>query len=306
MSAILNAGGVLLLAGVAAGLLVEMEHQRPASHRAAELEYLPKGDYLRIAVLGYGQITADVIWLKVVQYLGERKPVEGAHRWAYHAVDVLTDLDPKFVIAYRAAGTVLGVWGGHARKSIALLTKGMRHNPEVWQLPFLVGYDYFYELCDPTAAAQYFRQASMLPGAPEYLPRLAARMTVEGGDPNAALEFLLRFSQQTQDERLREALNQRIKEVVAERDIRVLEDAIRQYIVSYRKPPVVLDDLVNARLISRIPTSPFENSQYELNAMDGKVTNPGLRERLQVHRRVTCQVAEGGAPETASGRPARR
>jgi hypothetical protein len=282
--------GILILLGGASGFLFEIERQRPASHRAFELQYLPKGDYLRVAVLGYRELTADLIWLKVVQHLGEGKPVQAGLRWAYHAVEVVTDLDPRFVMAYRAAGTVLGVWGGQVRESIALLTKGIRYNPKVWELPFLIGYDYFYELCDPAAAAQYFRQASVLPGAPEYLARLAARMTVEGGDPNSAIEFLVRFLQRTPDERLREALRQRIKEVIAERDLRILEDAAGRYTAFFKAPPASLDDLVTAGIVSEIPQSPFEGSRYEWSPRDGRVVNSGLRERLQVHRRVTCRV----------------
>lgn len=283
---------ILILLGGATGLLFEIERQRPAAHRALELQYLPKGDYLRVAVLGYRELAADLIWLKVVQHFGERKPVQAGLKWAYHAVEVVTDLDPRFVMAYRAAGTVLGVWGGQVRDSIALLVKGMRHNPQAWELPFLIGYDYFYELCDAAAAAQYFRQASILPGAPEYLPRLAARMTVEGGDPDAAIEFLVRFSQRTPDERLREALRQRIKEVIAERDLRVLEDAAGRYAASFKVPPASLADLVTAGIVSAIPPSPFEGSHYEWSPREGRVVNSGLRERLHVHRRVTCRVPE--------------
>ena len=108
-----------------------VERERPAAHRALELEYLPKGEYLRVAVLGYRQIAADLIWLKAVYQFGERKQTRAGYRWAYHAVDVLTDLDPKFSMAYYAAGTILGVWSGQVKESIAILEKGMRHNPDM-------------------------------------------------------------------------------------------------------------------------------------------------------------------------------
>jgi len=152
-----------------------------------------------------------------------------------------------------------------------------------------MGYDYFYELCDPLHAAEQFRQASLLPGAPAYLPKLAARMTVEGGDPNAALEFLTRFAQQTQDERLREALRHRFKEVMSERDIKFLEEGVQRFSTTHHKFPVTLDDLVKVGIIDRVPHSPFGGS-YVLNPMDGRVSDPGLRERLHVHRHVDCQT----------------
>ena len=274
---------LLVLGGAAAGTLIVVEHQRPAMVRAAELAYLPKGEYLRVAVLGYRQMAADLIWLKAVQHFGERKQTTEGYLWAYHAVDVLTDLDPKFAFAYQASGIVLGVWANLPRESIALLTKGMRHNPEVWQLPFYVGYDYFYEVHDPVQAAKYLRIASELPGAPAYLPKLAARMTVEAGDPDAALEFLQRLYQQLQDERLRESLVQRMKEVVAERDIRFLEEGVRRYKSRYGKRPANLNDLVTKGIIQQIPEEPL-GGVYELKPSDGTVASTGLRQRLRVHR----------------------
>jgi uncharacterized ferredoxin-like protein len=54
-------------------------------------------------------------------------------------------------------------------------------------------------------------------------------MTVESGDPTAALEFLDRFSRSVTDERVRETLVQRMKEIVQEKDLRFLEESIRRY-----------------------------------------------------------------------------
>jgi len=275
---------LLALGGTAVGVLTMVHRQRPSLVRAEELSYLPKGEYLKLAVLGYRQLAADLIWLKAVQHLGEKHQTRAGYLSAYHAVDVLTDVDPTFVFAYQAAGTVLGVWAGLPRESIALLTKGMRHHPEAWQLPFYVGYDYFYELHDPVMAARYFRMASLLRGAPDYLPKLAARMTVEVGDPQAALEFLQRLYQQTEDEQVRQGLGRRMKEVIAERDIRFLEEGVRRYAARYGKLPVKLEDLVTGGIVLRIPEEPF-GGIYELQASEGTVTSTGLRERLRVHRK---------------------
>ncbi len=280
---------IIGLSAASVATLVMMEHQRPAEIRAAELSYLPRGEYLKVAVLGYRQLAADLIWLKSIQHFGGRDATRSDYQWAYHAVDVVTDLDPKFVMAYQAAGTILGVWAGLIKESITILKKGMRHNPDVWQLPFIIGYDYFYELCDHVSAAEYFRIASLLPEAPEYLPKLAARMTVESGDPDAAFKFLERFYQQTNDERMREALAQRMKEVLAERDIRLLEEAVHRYQSRYHKRPQKLADLVTGGIIAELPPDPFGGT-YQFHSATGTVSSPGLRERLRVHRRVSCQA----------------
>lgn len=285
---LLPVGLMLGLGSAAVGLLSVLEQERPPSARAAELSYLPKGEYLKVAVLGYEQIVADVLWLKAVQHFGGRRQTSENYLWAYHAVDVVTDLDPKFVLAYQAAGTILAVWAGHVEESIAILKKGVRHNPENWRLPFLLGYDYFYELCDRATAAEYLRTASALPGAPPYLPRLAARMTVETGDAEVALEFLERLYRQTKDERTRESIEQRVKEVIAERDIRFLEEGVRRYKVRYGAPPRTLEDLVVRQIIVQVPEEPL-GGRYVLTGQ-GSVKSTGLQERLRVHVQVNPKI----------------
>jgi tetratricopeptide (TPR) repeat protein len=277
-------GGLLVLLGwFIVGMLSLVEAQRPAHRRAASLAFLPKGEYLNVAVLGYRQAVADLIWIKAVQHLGERKPSIQSYLWAYHAADVLTDLDPKFAFVYQSVGTILGVWAERPKESIAILTKGMLHNPTVWELPFFVGYDYYYILNQPGEAARYFQKAAELPGSPEYLPRLAARMSVEAGDHVAALEFLQRLYVRTKDERLREGLQRRILEVQAEQGIRQLEDAARLYKERYGTFPRTLNEMVVRGVISGIPPDPLGGT-YELNPDKGTISSTGLKERMRVHR----------------------
>jgi len=276
------------------GVLMALERQRSAAVRAEELSYLPKGKYLKIAVLGYDQFAADLIWLKAVQHLGATRQSKGGYYWAYHVVNVVTDLDPKFLPAYLASGAILGVWAGLQYESIEILRKGMRENPDVWQLPFYIGYDYFYELCDPAKAAPYFQAAAKLPGAPSYLPSLAARMTVAGGDPAAALEFLQHLYEQVRDPRLREALELKIKEVLVERDIRALQDGAQRYRARYGKAPRTLKELVARGIVASLPEEPF-GGRYVLDPSSGSVKPVGRSKRLDIYRTAAttgCQPRE--------------
>jgi tetratricopeptide (TPR) repeat protein len=277
---------LIVLGGAVVTAVLLMEQLRPVADRSAELSYLPKGKYLKVAVLGYRHIAADLIWLKAVQYFGDMKQTAGGFRWAYHATDVVTDLDPEFVIAYQAGGTILGVWSGLMDESIALLKKGMRHNPNDWRFPFLIGYDYFYELCDPANGAKYFQLASTLPDAPAYLARLAARLSVEAGDPDAAIEFLEEFSGQVADPRLKDALSLRLKEVVVERDIRHLEDASRQFQTRIGRIPLRIEELVEQKIIPAVPIEPFGGRYLVLPT--GAVVSTELKERLRAYRKVAC------------------
>lgn len=282
----LKALTLLILGGAVITTVLLMEQRRPAEDRSVELSYLPKGKYLKVAVLGYRHIAADLIWLKAVQYFGDLKQTTGGFRWAYHATDVVTDLDPEFVLAYQAGGTVLGVWSGLMDESIALLMKGMKHNPNDWRFPFLIGYDYFYELCDPANGAKYFQMASTLPGAPAYLARLAARLSVEAGDPDAAMEFLARFSGQVADQRVKEALDLRMKEVVVERDVRYLDQAVNQFRTRVGRMPGRIEELVEQKIIHALPIEPFGGRYVVLPT--GVIVSTELKERLRAYRKVAC------------------
>jgi hypothetical protein len=264
-------------------LATALDQRRNAVTRAAQLAYLPKGEYLKLAVLGYRQLAADIIWLQAVQHIGTQQ----GSSWTYHAVDVLTDLDPHFVSSYQATGVFLGVLVGHHDEAIAILSKGMRHNPEVWQLPFLAGYIAYYELCDPVAGSQFLRVAAQVPGAPAYLPKLAARMTVMTGDPDAALEFLDRFSRSISDEQLRDALALRMNEILQERDLHLLESSISRYHEKYQRFPSKPDDLVLGGVLHELPSDPL-GGEYRIDFMTGKVNASSRQERLRVAGKTAC------------------
>jgi len=274
-----------LCAGV---LLTRADAVRPHATRASDLAYLPKGEYLRIAVLGYRQLAADILWFKVVQHIGESRPHAAEWRWAYHAADVVTDLDPGFLMAYLGTGTILGVWSDLVEESVAILQKGMDNLPTVWQLPFQIGYDYFYELCDPARAAPYIRIASTLPGAPSYLPGLAAKLTVEGGDPDVALEFLDRVDQQMGgDGRMHEALEERRKQIIVERDLRMIEDAARRYRAAHGAFPRSIQEMVAGGLLVSVPRDPF-GERYDIDPATGTVSTPSMRARVKLYRKSPC------------------
>lgn len=274
------------------GTLVLLERQRPPSVMAAELSYLPRGEYLRIAVLGYRQVVADLIWMKAVQHIGTKRDTQFGYTWTYHAVDVLTDLDPTFVPPYQAAGIFLGTLVGRQEEGVAIVKKGIRHNPSSWQLPFLAGYISYYERCDAVGAGEFFRIAAQVPGSPSYLPQLAARMTVESGDPTAALEFLDRFSRSVTDERVREALFRRMKEIVQEQDLRFLEESIRRYRLKYGQTPAKVEDLMLHGIIQQLPVDPL-GGQYEIDGLTGAVSASSKRDRLRIHEKVACHLGVG-------------
>src|SRR5437867_11369018 len=99
----LGATGLLLVVGLHL-LQVRIDAQRAVTPKLQRFMYLPQGEYLRGAVLGYEQVVADLLWIQAIQAMGERKVTEEAGHWIYLALDVITTLDPKFRSEERRVG----------------------------------------------------------------------------------------------------------------------------------------------------------------------------------------------------------
>jgi len=272
--------GLALIAGLHF-IQLQLDQQRAATPKLQRFMYLPQGQYLRVAALGYEQVVADLLWIQAIQAMGERKVSEEAGHWIAQALDVITTLDPRFVHVYEVGGIALTTLVVLAEESNRLLEKGIRHNPEVWQLPFLLGFNYYFEFHDDQKAADYIARASRLPGAPAYLASFAARLYASARDPQDAVDFLAQMYAQTTDENVKRVLEQRLKEVVVERDLQLLEEATRRYRTLYKRAPQRLEDLVGPGLLRELPHEPF-GGRYVYDPQTQSVGSSAMKERLKV------------------------
>ena len=248
-----------------------------------DLAHLPKGEYLKPALLGYHHLAADVLWLRLVQVIGQKRNTADEYEWMYHALDVITTLDPHYAYAYQVGGTVLTELAHRIDLSNRILEKGADANPGVWWLPFNLGYNHFFYLGDPARAAAYIAQAARLPGGPAYLPGLATRMYAEAENPEVALEFLAAMWAQTDNSYVKAELETRMKELIIERDVRSLERAVAQYRERNGLFPKDVQALVAAGDLRKIPEEPFGGA-YVVDATTGKITSTTHPKRLRVIR----------------------
>lgn len=249
-----------------------------------ELAQLPSGEHLRPALMGYHHLGADLLWLRMIQVLGKKRNTADEYEWLQHALDVITTLDPHYTYAYYVGGVVLTDLANRVDLSNRLLEKGYRANPGEWNLPFLLGYNHYFVMGDAVTGAEYIGRAARASGAPSFLPGLATRMYAESGNPDVALEFLEALGKENPDVANREKLADREKEVVIERDLRGLEQAIQQYRGKHDRLPHALSDLVKDGLLVQIPEEPF-GGEYRFDPRTGQVTSSSHPERLKVFRR---------------------
>ncbi|OLD37934.1 MAG: hypothetical protein AUI21_07980 [Nitrospirae bacterium 13_1_40CM_2_62_10] len=282
MSALVVTGSLLI--GGLHLLQIRIDEQRAVTPKLQRFMYLPQGEYLRVAVLGYEHVVADLLWIQVIQAMGERKVTEEAGHWIYRALDVITTLDPKFVRVYEVGGVALVTLVVLVEESNRILEKGIQYNPDYWALPFLLGFNYYFELRDDAKAADYIARASRLEGAPKFLAPLAVRLYASAREPQVAIDFLVQMYEQTTDESVKQVLKRRLKEVVVERDLQLLEEAISRYRELYKRQPEHLEDLVGPGLLRELPREPF-GGRYLYDPQTQTVRSSEMRERLKVYEK---------------------
>jgi hypothetical protein len=146
----------------------------------------------------------------------------------------------------------------------------------------LLGFNYYFELRDDAKAADYIARASRLPGAPQYLAPFATRLYVSAREPQVAIDFLAQMYAQTADENVKRVLEQRLKEVVVERDLQLLEEAVSRYRERYKRAPDRLEDLMEAGLLRELPREPF-GGQYLYDPQTQSVRSSEMKDRLKVY-----------------------
>ena len=275
------AAALLLLASIGLRWESAQRHDGVADARV-QLQLLPSGEFVKPMVLGYHHVAADLLWLNIVQVLGEREVRHADDEWLYHALNVVTTLDPHYTYAYDVGGVVLAELAGRVDWSNALLEKGMAANPGAWRLPFQLGFNAFFHQQDYVRAADDMAIAARLPGRPAYVPELAARLYVEGQQPALALDFLDVMERQTDDVQVLAQLERRKAEVIVERDLTLLEEAVQRYTARMGQRPQTFETLIQAGDLAALPVEPFGGA-YRLNAEHGTVVSTTHPTRLRLH-----------------------
>jgi hypothetical protein len=225
-------------AGVLVALLVGQALVQRSFERAwprpniEQLLYLPSGRHNKALTLGFSNLAADILWIRAIGYFGGHALSDHEYPWLFHILDQVITLDPPFRYPYLFGGIALAVERESGEESIALLTKGMAQYPGDWRFPFYIGFNAFYHLHDAERAALYMRHAATLPGAPEYVSRLAASLLATSGRLAAAVRFLETLAEGTRDEAARENIRAKIEALRAGR----IPESLQAFLAGKRAP----------------------------------------------------------------------
>jgi hypothetical protein len=270
-----------LLAG-AGELQAVRESRYPARPDDTEMLYVRSGPALRRLTGAFAPLAADAYWIRTIQYYGGTKlqlaragtasaPSAPSDRYAllYPLLDLTTTLDPRFNIAYRFGAVFLSeaypAGAGRPDLAIALLEKGLRERPDRWEYMHDAGFVHYWYDHDYKAAAEWFRRAGEVPGAPWWLKSLAATTLAQGGDRRSSRLMWESIARSAEIDWLKRDSERRLMQLQALDDLDSLQGAIDDYTRRSGQPPHDWAALVRAQIIPGIPLDP-SRTPYDLNA----------------------------------------
>jgi hypothetical protein len=189
------------------------------------------------------------------------------NEWSYKMMDLITDLDPKYYVAYLFSGMGLIHHFDDVKRAKPILEKGMEVFPDSWELPFWLGYDYYAFFEDYETAGKYLWMASQKPGAPKHFFSLLLSTLRKGGFYEKGLWVLERILEETKDERLKMVYEKKFFQL---ENLAFLDRAVRLYEEKKGHPIKALDDLIKGDIIRQIPEDPM-GMIYEWDKEKNKV-----------------------------------
>jgi len=276
-AALLFGAAVLVAVGANAFVAPEIEKRRVATNLEEELAFYPSGELIRQVTGGFPNLVADLLWLRAIQYYGEHRKTDLVFDRAAHVFEVLTDLDPHFIEAFRFGALVVVEDAGDPERGMELLRKGIRANPDCWELFFDLGFHYFRR-GDHDAAATYFRRASLIEGAPPRVARFAAAAEKRRGGLEMAERLWEEILRTTENEMFQEAAVFALKGIAAARDTTLLAAQGRLFHERHGRYPRDPAEMIEAGLLDQIPIEPY-GARYLIHPENGEVRSAFLLDR---------------------------
>lgn len=227
--------------------------------------YLPETDKVRLITLGFDRFFANILWFNTLNYFGKQLAAGADYNWLGHMCKLVSELDTKNRPVVEFCATMLSWVAQEPEISTQILRKAISVEPEYWRYRYLLGFNYWYFHEQPKKAKSILQKAALIQGAPTFLASLAARLTVQDGDPQLAIRLLDDLLRRTSDPRARQALSEKRNLAIVTRDISVLNKLIVRYEESTGKPVQKFEQLLAAGMLKELPKDPY-GEVYQLDA----------------------------------------
>lgn len=187
----------------------DVRSQRAASD---ERTFLPDAHAVKIGVMGYDQLAADLLWVRSVLTFADiyDSGGEANARWLGTMLETVATLDPGWRTVYFYGGSMARVIGD-IDASDAMYQRGAEALPDDPYFPFSLGMNaYMYRKPpDLPRAAEWLRRAAEIPGAPNWYLAAAAGFLDEHGQREAAIRYIDEQLEATSDPETRDSLTRK-------------------------------------------------------------------------------------------------
>lgn len=239
-------------------MVVDKKRKKPLRELLVEeLAYFPSGKFLKPVVIEYENLAADLVWLRAIQYYGHHLMTDRRYTWLGHIFNILTQLDPRFVGAYRFGGMTLAWDAREPEEAIRLLRRGMRLNPLRWEFPFDIALIYYMILKDYEKAGDYFYLAGKMPETWGISQRWAAFSYGKSENRREFGKIIFQdLYQSTKNPEMKKIARRGLRFIKREEDINYLQEGVDKYYQKYKKYPKDLRELLTCGFIDSIPKEP--------------------------------------------------
>jgi tetratricopeptide (TPR) repeat protein len=181
-----------------------------------DVAYLPSSEFMKFASLGYRELAADLYWFRAVQYYGGYRLSQNDIHLFNHLAEMITDLDPYFIGAYKLSALVITEDLGNFAAAKNLMLKGLRYNPDDYWLAFEMGFLHFIGGRDYKEAEKYFRLAGTLPNDDgNRAARFAADAASKGGNIEASIQLWKDMAESSDNKYIQDLAEQYIRKLEA-------------------------------------------------------------------------------------------
>jgi tetratricopeptide (TPR) repeat protein len=271
-------GRFLLASALLLSLSIGFQAEFRAAGRGtatAPLLYLPSGQYLQIASLGFDELLADALYLWSIQYYSNYDIADRYNYLEHIYKDVITELDPRYLDPYLIGSMIMTAEAQQPEMALRLLDKGIAKNPDQWILPFEAGFTCYQTLHDFTRAGHYFDIAMAVPGAPPIVQRFKAEMTRRAGDIRDSLQEWAAIHDAATDEYIRTIAWNHVHDLRVQVDLEDLKAAIAFERGRTGRPPGSLAELQRDGILGEVPRDP-EGNPYRYDPRTGVPSYGGL------------------------------
>lgn len=294
---------VVIAALVAVSLAVQVVRDRgwEPYQPANSVMWIRSGPLAQRLALGFDNLVADVYWMRAVIYFGgqrlETRPKN--FEQLFPLLDLVTSLDPYFKVAYRFGAIFLAErypgGAGRTEQAVQLLQKGLEHSPERWEYVEDIGFIYYWWEQDYARAAEWFKKAGDIPGAPSWLAALAATTLAEGGNRQSSRQLWTQLRDTTDVDWIKTNATHRLQQLDAMDSIDALNRVTEDFAKRHGRPPASWQEVAVDQGWRGIPAD-STGAPFALDPATGRASL-GPQSALQPLPDGTGAAAAGIAPQ---------